>query len=433
MAKDLTPSKLSSLAKTLSGKEAALLVIDYHIRGEKEKKDYSDEVKTISSTITYSDTHRRQEYIFYHDMWRNCGFYSLDLQTSVMNLEIYAWKLEAIKQVMYDNGFKYMLARFMNMLPRYLTQKQFDELYLKCREKMLAEQLPVECVAQYEAFQTLKKERLVPENVHLGVDDVFSGNQKLEDTFDEYTDKTVKVLEADFKKGLLKEIKVRDKAGWYHNGEEYIGSRGISGDSWYKYDKKLDTGYNEMIDDKGKLVEFYEGEVAIAQGMAANMSAKDEGVCWGEHRRKDMIESIQKDLSLDFDVQDKLITFDELFDPMLQTLTEWTNDCTQQSINIWEVLKKAQREVFDDKIELDTFLADKAKESIKRPKEVMDSLLEHIKDILNFFSMEDRPKIKNEDKYQIITDPKPDETFVEEQFRLLIGMAEKESGYKYKM
>ncbi len=431
MAKDLTPSKLSSLAKTLSGKEAALLVIDYHIRGEKEKKDYSDEVKTISSTITYSDTHRRQEYIFYHDMWRNCGFYSLDLQTNVMNLEIYAWKFEAIKQVMYDNGFKYMLSRFMNMLPRYLTQEQFDELYLKCREKMLAEQLPIECVAQYEAFQILKKEKLVPENVHLWVDDVFSDNQKLEDAFDEHIDKAIKVLEADIKKGLLKEIKVSEKAGWYHNGDEYIGSRGISGDSWYSYDKKLDTGYNEMIDDKGKLVEFYEGEVAIAQGMAANLSTKYKGACWAEDRRKDMIESIQKDLS--FDMKGKVISFDEVFGPMLQTLTKWTNESTQQAVNIWEVLKKAQREVFDDKIELDTFIADKAKESIKRPKEVMGSLLEHIKDILNFFSMEDRPKIKNEDKYQIITDPAPDERFVEEQFRSLVEMAERESGYKYKM
>lgn len=431
MAKDLTPSKLSSLAKTLSGKEAALLVIDYHIRGEKEKKDYSDEVKTISSTITYNDTHRRQEYIFYHDMWRNCGFYSLDLQTNVMNLEIYAWKLEAIKQVMYDNGFKYMLSRFMNMLPRYLTQKQFDELYLKCREKMLAEQLPVECVAQYEAFQILKKERLVPKNAHLYVDDVFSGNQKLEDTFDKYIDKAVEVLEADIKEGLLKEIKVSDKAGWYHNGDEYIGSRGISGDSWYSYDKKLDTGYNEMIDDRGKLVEFYEGEVAIAQGMAANLSTKYKGVCWAEDRRKDMIESIQKDLS--FDMKGKVISFDEVFGPMLQTLTQWTNESTQQAVNIWEVLKKAQREVFDDKIKLDTFIAAKATESIKRPKEVMASLLEHIKDILNFFSMEDRPKIKNEDKYQIIIDPIPDETFVEEQFKSLIEMAERESGYKYKI
>ena len=129
----------------------------------------------------------------------------------------------------------------------------------------------------------------------------------------------------------------------------------------------------------------------------------------------------------------KVISFDEVFGPMLQTLTQWTNESTQQAVNIWEVLKKAQREVFDDKIKLDTFIAAKATESIKRPKEVMASLLEHIKDILNFFSMEDRPKIKNEDKYQIIIDPIPDETFVEEQFKSLIEMAERESGYKYKI
>lgn len=433
MPKDLTPSKLSSLAKTLSGKEAALLVVDYHIRGEKEKKGYSDEVKTISSTITYSDTHRRQEYIFYHDMWRNCGFYSLDLQTNVMNLEIYAWKLEAIKQVMYDNCFKYMTSRFMNMLPRYLTQEQFDELYLECREKMFAEQLPVESVAEYEAFYRLKREKLVPENAHYMIDDVFSDDKKLESTFEKYIQEAMEKLEGAIKSGELKETKVKDKTGWYHSGDDYIGTRAIAGESWYNYGKKLDTGYNEMINDKGKLVEFYEGEVAIAQGMAANMSYKNKGVCWGEHRRKDMINSMQKDLSLDFDVNKKLITIDELFDPMLQTLVEWTNDCTQQAINIWEVLKKVQRELFDDKIEIDTFVADKAKESIKRPKEVMDSLLKNTKSILNFFSTEDIPTIKNEDKYQIIVDPKPDEKFVTEQFKSLIEMAERESGYKYKM
>lgn len=136
---------------------------------------------------------------------------------------------------------------------------------------------------------------------------------------------------------------------------------------------------------------------------------------------------------MDFDVNKKLITIDELFDPMLQTLVEWTNDCTQQAINIWEVLKRVQRELFDDKIEIDTFVADKSKESIKRPKEVMDSLLKNTKSILNFFSTKDIPTIKNEDKYQIIVDPKPDENFVMEQFKSLIEMAERESGYKYKM
>ena len=431
MAKDLTPSKLSSLAKTLSGKEAALLVIDYHIRGEKEKKDYSDEVKTISSTITYNNTHRRQEYIFYHDMWRNCGFYSLDLQTSVMNLEIIAWKIEAIKQVMYDNGFKYMLSRFMNMLPRYLTQEQFDELYLKCREKMLSEQLPVGSVAEYEAFNRLKKENLISENIYYCVDDVFSEDKKLEKLFDKYIENVVSKLEKAIKAGELKETEVKAKAGWYHNGDEYIGSRGISGDSWYRYDKKLDTGYNEMIDDKGKLVEFYEGEVAIAQGMAANPSTKYKGVCWAEDRRKDMIESIEKDLS--FDMKGKVISFDEVFGPMLQTLTKWTNESTQQAVNIWEVLKKVERDVFDNKIELDTFIADKAEDSIDKPKRIMDSLVENVKRMLNYFSTADMPKVTNEDKYKIITDPEPDENFVAEQFKSLIDMAERESDYKYKM
>lgn len=97
------------------------------------------------------------------------------------------------------------------------------------------------------------------------------------------------------------------------------------------------------------------------------------------------------------------------------------------------MLKKVQRELFGDKIEIDTFVADKAKESIKRPKEVMDSLLNNTKSILNFFSTEDIPSIKNENKYQIVVDPKPDEKFVTEQFKSLIEMAERESGYKYKM
>ncbi len=430
MVKDLTPSKLSSLAKTLTGKEAALLVCDYYTREEKEKKDYRDEIKTISSTITYNDTSRRQEYIFYHEMWRNCGFYSLDLQTSLMNLEIHAWKLEGVKQLLYDHSFKYGISRFISMLPKYCTQKQFNDLYTQCREKIFAEQLPIESIAEHEAFERLKVEKLIPERTYYGVDDVFGESEKLKITFEKYIGEARENIEAAIKEGRLEETKVREKTGWYHSGSTFIGKRAVTGKSWYKHDEKIDMGYNELIDDKGKLVEVYEGEIAIAQGIASNISSKNQDECWAEYRRREMIEGIQGDLSVN--IKDKEIYLDDVFDPVLQTLVEQTNGCIQQSVNHWEVLKKVQNEVFDDKINVGIFVADKVPNSIERPKEVMDSLIKLTKLSLGFFTFEDNPKLKNEEKYRIVTDPKSDGKFVNDQFDWLINLAEKESGFRWK-
>jgi len=431
MAKKLTTSKLASLAKSLTGKEAALLVIDYQLRGEKEKKDYSDEVETIVSTITYNDVDRRQEYIFYYDMWRNCGFYSLDLQTNLMNLEIYAWKLEAIKQLVYDSCFKYMFSRFMNMLPKYYTKEQHHKLYNKCRKKMLEEQLPIESTAEHEAFTKLKKEKLVSEDAYYGVDDVFEGNKELKKTFTKYIGEMQKLLESAIKEGLLMEVEVKDKTGWYHSGEDYIGSRGITGESWYDYDKKLDKGFNAMIDDKGKLVEFYEGECAIARGMAGNVFKEDNGVCWAEKRRMEMITGIREGLSVV--IKDNIVSYDKIVGPTLEKMTEWINDCIQQAVNHWEVLKKVQEEIFDNKIKLGDNSVEKAPNVIGKPKEVMDKLIDHTLRSLEMSIISKKPKLKNAKKLQIITDPKPDKTFVEEQFKWLISMAERESGYKYKV
>ena len=55
MARNFNTTKLAALAKSLTGKEAAFLVIDYQIRSEKEKRDYSNEIKTIVSSINYND------------------------------------------------------------------------------------------------------------------------------------------------------------------------------------------------------------------------------------------------------------------------------------------------------------------------------------------------------------------------------------------
>jgi len=220
MTKDLTISKLASLANTLTGKEVALLVIDYYLRGDKEGKDYTDEVKTIVSTINYSNPNRRSEYIFYYELWRTCGFYSLDLQTNIMNLEIYSWKLEFIKQLVFESCTKYLFSRFMNMLPKYYTQEQFNELYEKCKERIFAEQLPVETVAEYEAFHALKRDKLIPEKAYYGIDDVFGDDKNLEDKFEKYIDENLNTLEDSIKRGLLKEVKVTDRIGWYHSGED---------------------------------------------------------------------------------------------------------------------------------------------------------------------------------------------------------------------
>jgi len=431
MTKDLTVFKLSTLASSLTGKEVALLVIDYYLREEKEGKDYTDEVKTIASTITYSNPSRKAEYVFYYEMWRNCGFFSLDLQTCLLNLEINTWKLETIKQLILESCSKLLFSRFVNMLPKYLTIEQYDDLYKRCKISILAEQLPLETAAEFEAFSRLKKEGLIPDNASYGIDDVFGDNKDLIDTFEKYISKTLRVLEEDLTKGLLEEVKVKDKIGWYHSGEEYIGQRGITGESWYKYDKKLDRGYNEIVDSKEQLIESYEGEMAVVSGTAARMFNEGGKICWAEKNRQDLASGIQKGMSLS--LQDGVVVLDPTVESSLEKLVEWVNAGIQKSTNHQEVLKRIQTNIFNNKIELGGVSVGRAADIINNPKEVMDQLIEQALHSFELFVTATKPKLKNVDKLKIKVDPSPDEDFVNKQIKMLTDLAERESGYRRPM
>jgi hypothetical protein len=89
MAKDFSTSKLSALVSGLTGKEAALLQINYMLDEEKTGIDYKNETDVISAAVEKLLS-REQQYDFfrYYNLFIYTGLFSLDLQSLRFQLNI---------------------------------------------------------------------------------------------------------------------------------------------------------------------------------------------------------------------------------------------------------------------------------------------------------------------------------------------------------
>lgn len=100
MPKDFPQSKLAALVSGLSGKEAALLHINYLLDEEKNSVSYTNETETISSTVERTFlSEQRHDYIAYYNLFINTGLFSLDLQTLRLQLSITNSNLAHLRSV----------------------------------------------------------------------------------------------------------------------------------------------------------------------------------------------------------------------------------------------------------------------------------------------------------------------------------------------
>ncbi len=430
MVRDLSTSKIMALGRSLTGKEAALLIIDYEIREKDTGKSYKSEIDALVSSVKYAkDPKQTNECIFYHELWKNVGFYCLDLQTCLMDIEINTWKLTSFQMLITECAIKHELNKAVNKLPGFLTIEDFEAKYEECKKDRFEEILPLETIVEHEAFQKLKVDGLIDSNSIYGIDDVFSDNKDLEAKWFGYLDQLLAKYEDDIKCGILIEGKVTEKGGWYHSGEKYIDQRGITGESWYRYSKKLDEGFNKSIDDKEKLVDFYNGTFAIAKGSSAY---KREGAqqCAGETARQFIKDVLQHGQCLS--EKSGVITLDVDVKTGMEIIISRMNKRIVEVKNYQEVIKRLQSHIYGDIIQLGDFTTAKIESILDNATCPITETKKQLLRLFMPFSFSKEPKLLGFENLDVKIDPLPEEKVVEEHYNWLLDLAEKESGYRWR-
>src|SRR3990167_8703063 len=203
MSGDLTNSKLAELTESLSGKDCALLVIGYFLQEEKDGKEYREEIKTIAACISpYGNDRKRQEYLFYYELWYNLRMFELDLQTCMLDLQCMDKQLQGIALALVHDAVNYHNLLLFRWTPKIITEKQFEDLYNKERTARLTEILPLAEVARYEAFFRLRNAGYFPKDSYL--DKVVDDDNKWKQAFAE----ELTCLKTAVKNGKLKLAKV---------------------------------------------------------------------------------------------------------------------------------------------------------------------------------------------------------------------------------
>lgn len=429
MVKDLSTSKIMALGKSLTGKETALLIIDYELRERAAGKSYKNEIGALTSSIKYAkDYKQRNECIFYYELWKDVGFYSLDLQTCLMDIEINAWKLVAFQMLITESAVKLEISKSVNRLPGFLTSEEFESLYEECKKDRFEEIIPLEALADHEAFQKLIEEGLIDKDACFGIHDVFSANKPLEEKWSEHRKQLLKKYELGISTTHLIEGKVTEKGGWYHAGEKYLEQRGITGESWYYYDKKIDKGFNESIDDKESLVDFYHGGFAIAKGSAA-YKRENSSKCAGEEDRQ-WIKDVLKEGNC---LTEKLgvITLDKDIRTGMEFIVERINNRIKEARGYQEVISRLQKNVFGDAIKLGDITVDRISSTIETAAKPLLQTKEQLLNLFKPLSFVKEARLQGFENIDINKNPEPDIKAVEEQYQWLIDLAEKESGFRW--
>lgn len=429
MVRDLSVSKIMALGRSLTGKEAALLIIDYDLRERDTGKSYKSEINALTSSIKYAkDYKQRNECIFYYELWKDVGFYSLDLQTCLMDIEINAWKLVAFQMLITESAIKLEISKSVNRLPGFLTSEEFESLYEECKSDRFDEIIPLEALADHEAFHKLIVEGLINKEACFGIDDVFTDNKSLEKKWNEYKNLLLKEYELGISNNELVEGKVSEKGGWYHAGEKYLGQIGITGKSWYHYDKKIDKGFNKSIDDKERLVDFYHGGFAIANGSAAYKRENSEQ-CSGEEDRQ-WIKNVLREGNC---LTEKLgvITLDKDIQAGMEFIVERINNRIKEARGYQEVISRLQKNVFGDAIKLGDITVDRISSTIDTAAKPLLQTKEQLLNLFRPFSFVKEARLQGFENIDINKTPEPDIKTVEEQYQWLIDLAEKESGFRW--
>lgn len=430
MVRDLSVSKIMALGRSLTGKEAALLIIDYELRERDTGKSYKSEIDALVSSVKYArDSKQTHECIFYYEMWKNVGFYCLDLQTCLMDIEINTWKLVSFQMLITESAIKHEISKSVNRLPGFLTNEEFEAIYNDCKNDRFEEIIPLDALADHEAFQKLKNEGLVGDDACYGIHDVFSDNESLEKKWSEYRKQLLEEYELGINNKQLVEDKVSEKGGWYHAGEKYLDQKGITGESWYFYDKKLDKGFNESIDNKERLVDFYHGGFAIAKGSAAYKRENAEH-CAGEADRRWVKDILKEGCCL----TEKLgvITLDKDIQVGIEFLVERINKRIKEVKSYQEVINRLQKNMFGDTIKLGDVTVDRVSTTIETATRPIEQTREQLLNLFKPFTFGKEPRLQGFENLVINKNPELDTKTVEEQYIWLLDLAEKESGYRWR-
>lgn len=495
MSKDLPPTKLANLAESLSGKECALLAIEFNNKEDKEGKSYKEERETISAVISpYSPDNKRKEFYFYYKLWMNLSFFGLDVQTCLLQLRVLNNKLRIVSSALINSCLVDNALWCFRSIPKILTEEEFIELYEKVRAERLAEIMPVSQLAKHEAFLRLQAEGFLEEDdEHEAIFEYFEesgkkikeeqvkiraneikdyldeeearkarGTVTLDDgPYKEYEGLTLEGIESkvateeDFSqpdpqeverwhktveeelvelrrlvdKGILKTSKVIENGGWYYSGKEFIGQEGIIGESWYNYLEKRDKDFNEFIDNKDDLVEFYEGEFVIARSRGASCKGKDDEVCSAEKSRQNVEERLKNMLYIQ--KKDSILDIIPDIKPHYLERIKETQETIQRLVNHVEVIKRAEKQLFGNVIHIAEDLIKQADGEIPDVVKSQDETLKTVLSNFNILAFEKEVILKDDAKYRLTTEVQPDEAWVKESIEHLIEIAERESGYVY--
>jgi len=427
MSQDLSLSKLAELARSLSAKECALLVIGYYQQEKKDGKEYKEEIKTVASTISpYASDAKRKEYVFYYKLWWSLGLFELDLQTCMLDLQIMANQLQSVSLGLTHDVVNYHNLILFMWMPKILTKKQFEDTYNKERKKRLSEVIAFGQVVRYEAFHKLQEEGYFSKK-----DDYLEEVDYEDEKFKTEAKTQEGKLRQAIDKGILKSAKVKEKLGWYHNGTEYIGQDGILAQSWYDYRDKLDQDFNSHLDNKGELVEWETGRYAVAKEGTLLSRLNKSNITDGEETRQ-YFEKRLRDILL-IKEEEKVLDFaDDDYRNLILLRLKDTQEWIQRLINHIEVISKIEREIFGKEVSVND-LRSKARDLIAQTVERQNN---SIPELLNGYNvLRKNTKLaftfKDANKYTLQADLKPEQEWVDDTVGQLIEIANDESGYNY--
>jgi len=427
MSSDLSASKLAELAKSLTGKDCALLVIGYYLQEEKDGKEYREEIKTIAASISpYGNDRKRQEYLFYYKLWYNLTLFELDFQTCMLDLQIMDKQLQSIALALVHDAMNYHNLLLFGWTPKIITEKQFEDLYEQERTERLAEVIPVEAVAKYEAFVCLKNAGYFPKDSY--PDKVNKNDGKWKQTLSEELSK----LKSAIKNGKLKQAKVSSDFGWYHNGKEYLGQEGILAQSWYENPEKLDKDFNTHLDNKGELVEWEHGRYAVAKDGTLLARLNKSNLPDGEDHRLHFEKRLKNILM--FKEEGSVLDFaDKSYKDLVLLRLKDTQEWIQRLLNHTEVAYKVEG-IFGREVSINKLIA-KAKGLISQVVEKQNKSIPELLDSYNVYRKDtkDAFTFKDEGKYILTADLKPEAEWVDDTIKKLIEIANEESGYQYEL
>lgn len=448
-----------------------------------------------NSINPYSSDIKRQEFMFYYNIGSNLDYFCLDLQTNMLVLKNLDKQLDRIRGLLTNSIMVSSILKGFRFIPKIVTEDEFEVLYQKVRGEFLSEVLSLQSVAQHEAFLSLKKEgyltesdnfdscrmyfeerrgkskdQLVDERVQqiykylqeseerqlrgvdtgegiykdykgLSLEDIGDKIREKENfniptpeecqRWDEAIAQELRKLQQGIENGILKIGTVKDKGGWYHSGDKYIGAEGIISESWYNYSDKLGKDLNEFIDNKVDAVEFYEGEFVIAKGGFASYKGEGNSNCSAERSRLRVEENLKMFLLLN--EEDGLV---DISNPELkEAFVYWVEETQyrmQKLVNHIEVIKRVEEEILEGVVRMSDDLLERASSTIS---EVITIQEDSLSSILKYFRASAYFKpvdLKDLDKYKLIADIAPEEEWVNKTINYLVNITNKQSNYSYK-